>query len=81
MTDKSKIDTTGLVVSSFDNRGTEDHPFGFVYFTDGARIAYGAYVVAGSGGWGETTPAHVVAAVAHLNANGLDIEADPELDL
>lgn len=27
-------------VESFENRGTAEHPFGFIYFTDGMRIGY-----------------------------------------
>jgi hypothetical protein len=33
MTDKIEVD-------EFDNRGTEEHPFGFIYFNDGMRIGY-----------------------------------------
>jgi hypothetical protein len=32
---KNKIEVT-----EFDNRGTEDHSFGFLYFNDGMRIGY-----------------------------------------
>jgi hypothetical protein len=27
-------------VTEFHNRGTAEHPFGFIYFTDGMRIGY-----------------------------------------
>jgi hypothetical protein len=62
-----------LSVQSADNRSGEDeHPYGFVYFTDGKRLAYaGTRAYYGTGGWEAVTPTHVAMAREYLNANAL----------
>jgi hypothetical protein len=49
--------------TSHDNRsGDDSHPFGFVYFDDGRRIAYAEGFdpsTMGTGGWDEISFAHV----------------------
>lgn len=55
-----------LKVESIDNRGDNEVPYGFVYFSDNARVVY-AYTPGGethgahkeSGGWGPVTDTHV----------------------
>lgn len=56
-----------LRAESADNRGTEDVPYGFVYFTDGMRVAYTGNrnadgmtyeITDTSGGWGPVTEIH-----------------------
>lgn len=56
-------------VTHYDNRGTPDYPFGFVYFSDGKRVVYskGAGVTDGTGGWGAITPTHVKVATDFLS--------------
>ena len=29
-----------LIITEWDNRGTQEVPFGFIYFNDGSRIGY-----------------------------------------
>lgn len=57
-----------LQVTDSDNRGTQEVPFGFVYFSDDRRVAYtGSGVVAdATGGWGPVTSDHVRLAEQYL---------------
>lgn len=56
-----------------DNRGTDEVAFGFVYFTDGKRVAYTSSggVTGSSGGWGILFPEHVEAATNYLKEKGI----------
>lgn len=52
-------------VEGVDNRGTEEVPFGFVYFKD-TRIGFASlHGVFKSNGWGSTNR-HLVATIEHL---------------
>ena len=65
-----------LRATGADNRGDDEHPFGFVYFSDNMRVIYTStkhgdgirYTIGeGSGGWGEITDAHRRIAAEYLN--------------
>jgi hypothetical protein len=59
-------------VTGYDNRGTTEVPFGFVYFDDGRRVVYTSDGVSnGTGGWDPITPAHNAAAAAYLHRHGV----------
>lgn len=65
-------------VDCSDNRGTAEYPFGFVYFTDGRRVAYtGEHGVVkdATGGWDPITNEHVTKAEWHLRENGVNLPA------
>lgn len=48
-----------LTVTGTDNRGTDEVPYGFVYFSDGKRVVYsGTDVHEGTGGWEPVTEEH-----------------------
>lgn len=68
-----------LEATEADNRGTDDVPYGFVYFSDGLRVAYTGNRVGDeygttmtyeitdtSGGWGPVTETHRRLAGAYL---------------
>lgn len=63
---------TAITATHHDNRGTEDVPFGFVYFDDGKRCAYARGVgehdgvSTGTGGWPEVGMDHVHEAQRYL---------------
>lgn len=40
MTTSRKSRDLGLVAEGYENRGTPNVPFGFVYFNDGSRVGY-----------------------------------------
>lgn len=63
-----------IAVESVENRGNTDCPFGFVYFTDGRRVAhaFGEIHDDVTGGWGGITPDHVAAAQTALAGLGLN---------
>lgn len=61
-----------------DQRGTEDHPYGYVYFDDGTRLAYAPGTSGLSnplglfpGGWGAVRDEHYKVATAYLNEKGI----------
>lgn len=62
-----------MKVVDHDNRGTEDEPFGFLYFDDGTRMAYGLGKIhpRANGGWGGLTPKHEKPAAEYARAHGL----------
>lgn len=66
------------VVQSLDNRGTDECPFGYVYFTDGVRLSF-APGTSGLGnplglfpskGWGQPKRDHYTAATVALTDKG-----------
>ncbi len=65
-----------LHVQNRDNRGGDDVQFGFVYFSDGRRVAYtsldGVHEDA-TGGWEPVTPTHIRLAVDFLRKDGVNI--------
>lgn len=70
-------------VTGADNRGTPDVPYGFVYFTDGARLGFGdardglgkfGLFEAGHG-WPSVAPIHYVLASEKLSAELPDFVA------
>lgn len=68
-----------LAVTGHDNRGTEDVPYGFVYFNDDRRVAYTSehgVVERATGGWGVVSAAHVKAAKDYLKSEGVKIPTD-----
>lgn len=69
MTNKNPFNT----VESHDNRGTEEHPFGYVYFVDGNRLGYapGSRGTTGEfglfeGSWGRVGPGYFASAEEYL---------------
>lgn len=62
-----------LEVTYHDNRGTEDEPFGFLYFNDGRRMAYGLGKLHpdATGGWEPLTTRHVQPALVYARSYGL----------
>ena len=57
-------------VTEHDDRGDSGYLFGFVYFSDGRRVAYTSthgVVSDATGGWGAVTAAHAKAAEDYLN--------------
>jgi hypothetical protein len=62
-----------LKVESFENRGDERTPFGFVYFNDGHRLVYGSKVTTGTGGWYAVTAEHLTLAQRYLAEHGIDL--------
>lgn len=62
-----------LQVEYHDNRGTDAEPYGFLYFSDGRRMAYalGKLHPDATGGWEPLTPAHARAAEAYASSHGL----------
>lgn len=73
-----------LHVESHDNQGTDETPWGFVYFNDNKRVAYvasanapgGPRVTASTGGWPPITPSHTRLAREYLILKGL-LQAPP----
>jgi hypothetical protein len=77
-----------LKVDGVDNRGDEEVAFGYVYFTDGARISYHnttdpqtgetTWNVGGSGGghWPELEEWHEERALTHLRKHGAKMPND-----
>ncbi len=63
-----------LKVTTHDNRGEPEYPYGFVYFNDDKRIGYvpsiegmkGPYGLFEGGGWGPISPFHYTLAEAYL---------------
>lgn len=68
-----------LQVESHDNRGTDEVPYGFVYFNDNKRVSYAAHpdtaggprVTGGTGGWSPITRTHVRLATNYLIEQGV----------
>lgn len=62
-----------LEVENHDNRGTEDYPYGFLYFNDGRRMAYALGKIHGdaAGGWKPLTPKHVLVGKRYADSHGL----------
>lgn len=65
-----------MEITEIDNRGTDEVPFGFVYFKDGTRIAYSKldskWEFSGSGSNFHRSPTirHELAAKEHLEQHG-----------
>lgn len=65
-----------MEITDIDNRGTEEVPYGLVYFADNTRIAYDKidddWQFSGSGSKRYRTPTfrHEYAAMAHLSEHG-----------
>jgi hypothetical protein len=64
-----------IEVSGFDNRGDNEFPFGFVYFTDGSRVGFAVTALTPDrcllwneqgGYWTKSGLQHLNAARAHL---------------
>lgn len=80
--------TKNLHVTEYDNRGSslddiasdttgEETAYGFVYFSDGRRVAYTSTqgVVADvTGGWPPVTATHVKLATEHLRKAGVPLK-------
>lgn len=68
-----------LKITHHDNRGSEDAPFGYVYFTDGTRLAFAPHTsglsnplgLFPSKGWGPVNKAHYEVATAYLAGQGI----------
>lgn len=63
-----------LTVESIENRGNSEVAFGFVYFSDGTRVAYTSTDGVRkdvTGGWDEIADEHVSLAQAALKEKGL----------
>ena len=67
-----------LAATHYDNRGSPDVPYGFVYFNDDTRIGYPAFdndkPIDGStfdGNWGGNTARHHELAKAYLRKRGV----------
>lgn len=61
-------------VDSYDNRGGDEVAYGFVYFTDGRRVAYtssNGVVGEVTGGWPGITADHESAAIDYLIDKGV----------
>lgn len=65
-----------LQATSHDNRGSDEVPFGFVYFNDDRRVAYAHKVTFGTGGWPRVTAEHVRLAQQYLTAHGISLEVE-----
>lgn len=62
-----------LEAESYENRGSAEHAFGYVYFTDGTRVLYVTTpekVISGAN-WGPTGPTHKRLARELLEAEGI----------
>lgn len=74
--------TDRLFVTSADNRGTSDVPYGFVYFSDGSRVGFGDFpkgigrygLFAVASHWPDVTPGHFVLASEKLHVELPDFE-------
>jgi hypothetical protein len=63
---------TALKVDGIDNRGTNEVPYGFVYFTDGLRVNFAKGRGVGSGSnWGAVSSRHRKLAQDALAAAGI----------
>lgn len=68
-----------LKITEHDNRGTEADPFGYVYFTDGTRLAFAPHTSGLSNplglfpvrGWGPVNKNHYEVATAYLTDKGI----------
>lgn len=65
-----------LEVLEHDNRGSEDEPYGFLYFNDGCRMAYalGKLHPDATGGWEPLSTRHVQPALEYAKEHGLITE-------
>lgn len=71
---------TTLTAVSYDNRGTSESAFGFVYFSDDRRVAYATnhgVVQDSTGGWAAVTTRHVTLAQEYLKDQGVPMAAEP----
>jgi hypothetical protein len=59
-----------IEVTGYDNRGSQDVPFGYVYFADGTRVCYAQGDV-WEGNWGSVANEHFIAAAAFLAERGI----------
>lgn len=68
-----------ITIEGHDNRGTEDAPYGYVYFNNGVRLSFAPRTsglsnplgLFPSKGWGRPTKAHFEAATAYLTEKGI----------
>jgi len=68
-----------LKIEKHDNRGTEEYPFGYVYFDDGTRLSYAPHTsglsnplgLFPSKGWGPVRNDHYEVATAYLTEKGI----------
>lgn len=69
-------------IIGIDNRGSDEAPFGYVYFGDHYRVGYtgGAAIAVFGGGdaWPEPTRGHLDAAREYLREHGTAAAAIPE---
>lgn len=65
-----------LTVEAFDNRGTKEVPFGYVYFSDNTRMVVGVadnVTTLMSGQWGGNTEEHIQLAADYLKEQGFKL--------
>lgn len=67
---------SALQATSHDNRGSNEFPFGFVYFNDDRRLAYAHDVTSATGGWPTVTRKHLQLAQQYLAARGIFLEVE-----
>lgn len=60
-----------LKAESYENRGSTENPFGYVYFTDGTRVSYNSSGEIHGANWGPTSPKHHELARKMLVAEGI----------
>lgn len=69
------MDAAELKAEGFENRGDDEHPFGYVYFSDGARLPFALGSI-----WEPTPPEpywpeadgyHLRLAIKHLAGHGI----------
>lgn len=67
---------TSLLATGYDNRGDIEVAYGFVYFSDGRRVAYTStdgVVTSATGGWPAVTGEHVAVAEEYLRGQGIQV--------
>jgi hypothetical protein len=77
MPETTKVTKAKPVMESWENRGTDDVAFGYVYFADGSRVGYSSDGTVwqprtnGGGEYRKVTPAHLRMALKMLKDEGV----------